>query len=155
MGLKRKMMRGAAIVPACAVAATLVGQTGVAHAASRGYRVSNESSHALKLESASHVPTVVCNGTICVPTHFPMEFEGRPADGTVLKPGAPAQAWELKYGFGHTYAAVLKYKIEGTDATFEATLETSTYSNDSACKVTPASAGSCTAAGLKIAFKSH
>jgi hypothetical protein len=155
MQLKRKLVRSAAIVPACAVAVTLVGQTGVANAASRGYRVSNESSHALKLESASPVPTVLCNGTICVPTHFPMEFEGRPDNGSVLKPGAPAQAWELKYGFGYTHAAVVKYKIEGTDATFEATLEMSTFSNDSACKVTPASAGSCTAQGLKIAFKNH
>jgi hypothetical protein len=155
MGLKRKLLRSAAIVPACAVAATLVGQTGVANAASRGYHVSNESSHALTLVGASHVPTVLCNGSICVPTDFPMDFEGRPKDGDVLEPGGPAQAWELKYGFGHTYAAVLKYKIGGTDGTFEATIETSTFSNNSACKVTPASAGSCTAVGLKIAFKNH
>jgi hypothetical protein len=155
MSLKRTLVRSAAIGPACAVAATLVMQTGVANAASRGYRVSNDSSHALRLENAAHVPTVLCNGSICVPTAFPIDFEGRPADGTVLKPGAPAQAWELKYGFGHTYAAVLNYKIEGVGGTFGATIETSTFSNNSACKVTPASAGACTARGLEITFKNH
>jgi hypothetical protein len=49
----------------------------------------------------------------------------------------------------------VKYKIEGTDATFEATLETSTFSNDSACKVVPASAAKCIAGGLNITLKHH
>jgi hypothetical protein len=50
---------------------------------------------------------------------------------------------------------VLKYKIEGTDATFEATLETSTFTNNSTCKVVPTSAGGCSAEGLNITVKPH
>jgi hypothetical protein len=46
-------------------------------------------------------------------------------------------------GFGNTYAAELKYQILGTEATVVYTIETSTFSNDSACKVTPPSAGKC------------
>jgi hypothetical protein len=130
-------------------------QTGVANAASRGYHVSNDSSHVLRLENATHVPTVPCNGTICVPTAFPMDFEGRPADGAVLKPGAPAQAWELKYGFGHTYAAVLNYKIEGTGGTFEATNRDLHLLEQLGVQGHPASAGACTAQGLKVTFKNH
>ena len=152
MSWKRTLARTSAAVPVCAVAATLVAQTGVASAASRGYDVHNQSHHTLKLEKAEHLPTVLCNGSICVPTHHPMDFEGRPADGSLIKPSGKDR-WELKYGFGYTYAAVLKYKVEGTDATFEATIQTSTFSNDSACKVVPASAGKCTAAGTSITFK--
>jgi hypothetical protein len=59
-------------------------------AASRGYR-----------------PSVLCNGPIYVKTEHPMDFEGPPADDSLLKPGA-TDAWELKYGFGSTYAAELK-----------------------------------------------
>ena len=76
-----------------------------------------------------------------------------PDDGTLLAPDAPPQVWELKYSFGDTYAAVLKYKIVGTNARFEATLETSTFSNDSACLIVPANVGTCTAEGLKITFR--
>jgi hypothetical protein len=152
MRFKRTLARTSVVLPACAAAATLLAQTGVASAASRGYDVHNKSHHTLRLEKAEHVPTVLCNASICVPTSHPMEFEGRPANGSQIKPSA-SQRWELKYGFGYTYAAVLKYKVEGTDATFEATIETSTFSNNSACKVVPASAGSCTAGGTSITFK--
>jgi hypothetical protein len=154
MSWKSIVARPWAIVPVCAVAATMVAQTGVANAASRGYRIHNEGSHALKLEKAAAIPTVVCNGSICVPTYFPMEFEGRPANGSVLKPSA-SDTWELKYGFGYNYAAAVTYKVEGTGATFETTLETSTFSNNSTCKITPSSAGTCTAKGLNITVKTH
>jgi hypothetical protein len=152
MSWRRNIARTSAVLPVCAAAATLVAQTGVANAASRGYDVHNESHHTLRLEKAEKVPTVLCNSAICVPTHHPIDFEGRPGDGSELKP-SHTQRWELKWGLGHTYAAVLKYKLVGTDATFEATIETSTFSNDSACKVVPASAGRCTAGGTRIVFK--
>ena len=154
MRLNKTLMRAAAAVPTCAVAATLLTQTGIASAASRGYDVHNASKHTLKLEKAEPLPNVICNGTICVPATHPMDFEGRPANGSTIKPGGKDR-WELKYGFGLTYAAVLKYKVEGTDATFEATIQTSTFSNDSACKVVPASAGRCTAGGTTITFHNH
>jgi len=51
-----------------------------------------------------------------------MDFEGRPENGSPLKPGG-TDAWELKYGFspfgGVQYAAELWYDIEGTNATVE------------------------------------
>jgi hypothetical protein len=74
-----------------------------------------------------------------------------PPDDSLLKPGA-TDAWELKYGFDSTYAAELKYKLLGTDATVTYTIETSTYSNNSACKVTPLSAGNCAAGGTALGF---
>ena len=49
--------------------------------------------------------------------------------------------------------ALLKYAIVGTHATVEYTIETSTFSNNSACKVVPANAGTCTAHGLSLNFK--
>jgi hypothetical protein len=151
MSFKSSIARASVALPVCAAAATLVATTGVASAASRGYDVHNRSGHTLRLEKAEHLPTVLCNGSICVPTHHPMDFEGRPENGSLIRPGGKDR-WELKYGFGYTYAAVLKYKVEGTDATFEATIQTSTFSNDSACKVVPASAGKCTAEGTSISF---
>jgi hypothetical protein len=150
----RRIAKPWAIVPVCAVAATLVVQTGVADASSRGYLIHNEGSHALRLEKAAPLPTVLCNSRICVPTDNPMAFEGRPDNGSVLKPSS-THDWQLKYFFGYTYAAVLTYKIEGTDATFQATIETSTFSNNSACKIVPASVGVCTAKGLNITVKAH
>jgi hypothetical protein len=88
MSWKRNLARTSAVLPACAVAATLVVQTGVASAASRGYRIHNDTKHTLRLEKASHLSTVLCNGSICVPTNYPIDFEGRPADGSQLKPSA-------------------------------------------------------------------
>jgi len=97
---------------------------GPADAASRGYRLDNKSSHDLKLESAKPLPGFVCNASICVETGQPMDFEGRPANGSVLTPEGAPHAWELRYSFGHTYAAQLKYAIVGTHATVEYTIET-------------------------------
>jgi hypothetical protein len=140
------------VLLACAATAALV-TAAPAGAASRGYRLDNKSSHNLKLENARPLPGFVCNASICIETGQPMDFEGRPADGSVLTPGGAPHAWELKYSFGYTYAARLKYAIVGTGASVEYTIETSTYTNDSACKVVPANAGTCTAHGLSLAFK--
>src|ERR1700712_986176 len=142
--------RALAIMLSC-VAMTAPLFAGSASAASRGYRLHNRSDQTLKLIGASRLPAVLCNGTLCVKTEQSMEFEGRPADDSLLKPGA-IDAWELKYGFGHTYAAELKYKVVGSDATVTYTIETSTYTNNSACKVTPPSAGKCTAGGTGLGF---
>ena len=110
-----------------------------------------KSDKTLELVGATALPATICNGFICVNTHHPIAFEGRPSDGSTLKPGA-VDAWELKYGFQETHAAELKYKVLGTDAIVTYTIETSTYTNDSACKVTPPSAGKCTAGGLQLTF---
>jgi hypothetical protein len=142
--------RALAIMLGC-VALTALLFAGSASAASRGYILHNKSNKTLELVNASPLPATICNGFICVDTHHPMDFEGRPADGSTLKPGAKVN-WELKYKFSDTYAAELKYKVQGTDAIVTYTIETSTFSNDSACKVTPPSAGKCTAGGLQIAF---
>jgi hypothetical protein len=139
-----------AIMLSC-VAMTALLFAGSASAASRGYRLHNKSDHTLKLIAATPLPTVLCNGAICVKTDHPMDFEGRPANDSLLKPGA-TDAWELKYVFGHTYAAELKYKVVGSDATVTYTIETSTFSNDSACKVSPPSAGKCSAGGTSLGF---
>lgn len=144
--------RTLSVLLACAATVGLLA-AGPADAASRGYRLDNKSSHNLKLESAKPLPGFVCNASICVETGQPMDFEARPADGSVLTPDGAPHAWELKYSFGHTYAAQLNYAIVGTHATVEYTIETSTFSNDSACKVVPAGAGTCTAHGLSLSFR--
>jgi hypothetical protein len=157
-----------AILLACVVAGMLLIGTGVASAASRGFRIANRSSHPLRLESATKIPKFICNSSLCVPTHYLIGFEGRPADGAVLPPAkvqggvlvVHTHVWELKYNFdllgACTYAAALKYKIEGTTGTLEVTIETCTFSNNSACKITPAHLGHCTAepfmGGRKITF---
>jgi hypothetical protein len=133
------------------VAAGALFVAGPASAASRGYTLTNKSDKTLKLVGASNMPATVCNGFICVETSHPMDFEGRPGDGSTIKPNANDR-WELKYGFGQTYAAVLKYDVVGSDATVTYTIETTSYSNNSACKVTPPSAGKCNAGGLQMAF---
>jgi hypothetical protein len=133
------------------VALTALLFAGTASAASRGYVLHNKSDKTLELVNASALPGTVCNGFICVDTHHPIAFEGRPADGSTIKPGASIN-WELKWQFQTTHAAELKYKILGTDAIVTYTIETSTYTNDSACKVTPPSAGKCTAGGLNLSF---
>ena len=112
------------------------------------------------MESATQLPSVICNSVLCVPTHYPIAFEGRPQDGAVLDPGALPHDWELKYGFSFIphetqYAAVLTYKIVGTDGTVEYTILTTPTTNDSACKVIPAHVGHCTAHGLTLTFRNH
>ena len=67
--------------------------------------------------------------------------------------------WELKYGFsllgGVQYAANLWYKIAANGGTVEYTIQVYSTTNESSCKVTPANAGRCTAAGTKLTFHNH
>lgn len=145
---------------ACALAGTMLVQTGVANAASRGFKVKNDSKHSLRLVGASAVPRVLCVDFRCVPTYYDIGFEGRPADGAVLAPRGE-QTWELKYtynptdifGVNYNYEAKLTYAIEGTAGKVEAVIKTSNYVNDSTCAVTPTDLGSCTAEGLKITLR--
>jgi hypothetical protein len=139
------------------VAALGLLSAGPASAASRGFKLKNTSNVDLKLEAAKPVPTVVCGGIgRCVDTKYPMDFEGRPDNGSVLKPNATHQ-WELKYGFSPTggvqYAADLWYEIEGTNATVEYKIEVYSTTNESSCKVHGSSKYSCTAAGTNLSFK--
>jgi hypothetical protein len=152
---------------ACVLAGALL-TAGSASAASRGFKLHNTSSHALRLEAARRVPTFVCvDPSRCVPTHYPMEFEGRPGNGAVLHPAkvqdgvlvVHTHVWELKYGFsplgGVQYAANLWYKIAGTGASVEYTIETWSTSNESSCKIIGTSHFTCTAEGTKLTFRNH
>lgn len=157
-------MGAPAAVLACAVAGALP-TAGPATAASRGFRLHNNSRHALRLESATSVPRGCGPGSSshhCVPTgspaHYSMGFEGRPGNGAVLKPGGPPHVWELKYSFdllnlvAIQWAAKLTYKIKGTDGTVQYVIATTPTTNDSECKVIPAHVGRCTGDGLKLTF---
>lgn len=152
---RRTRLGASGILLACVMAAALL-TAGPANAASRGFTVHNNSTHVLHLEAVKAVPTYKCvNPGLCVPTHYPIDFEGRPATGSVLQPGH-TQRFELKYGFsllgGVQYAANLWYKIGNTGHNVEYTIETWSTSNESACKVHPAHAGRCTAEGTKLTF---
>ena len=141
--------RVAAATLACLALLTLL-FAGPASAYSRGFRLKNNSDKTLILIDASRVPARLCNGLHCVQTHHPMRFEGRPPDGSPVKPGA-VDGWELEYLPGETYGAILKYRIGNNDGIVEYTILTSTFSNDSSCKVTPG-AGKCSAGGLQMGF---
>jgi hypothetical protein len=118
---------------------------GPAQAASRGYQVYNLSSYQLQLDRVIQVPIPGRNAV------YSMDFEGRPANGSVLKPGEAAHDWELKYSVVDQYAAYLIYNIVGTKETFRATIHTYPTTNESSCTI-PASIGSCTAEGLTLTF---
>ncbi len=155
-------MGASAALLACAVAGALL-TAGPATAASRGFRLHNNSRHALRVESATPVPRCPgSNSHHCVPAHYAMGFEGRPGNGGVLKPGAPPHDWELKYQFNLDqqpltiqFAALLTYKIEGTDGTVQYVIATTAFTNDSECRVIPAHVGRCTGDGLKLTFSNH
>jgi hypothetical protein len=138
----------AAILACLALAALCFADTAGAY--SRGFRVKNNSDQTLTLIGASKIPARLCNGPHCVNTHHPMSFEGRPKDGSTLKPGG-VDGWELSYLPGEKYGAILKYEIGDHLGVVEYTIETSTFSNDSSCKVTPG-AGKCSAGGLQLGF---
>jgi len=145
---KSRATVAATIVASLALLALLF--AGPASAYSRGFRLKNNSDKTLTLIDASKVPARLCNGLHCVQSHHPMRFEGRPPDGSPLKPGA-VDGWELEYLPGETYGAILKYRIGNNDGIVEYTILTSTFSNDSSCKVTPG-AGKCSAGGLQLGF---
>jgi hypothetical protein len=139
------------------VAALGLLSAGPASAASRGFKLKNTSDVDLKLEAAKPVRTVLCADIgRCVETYYPMDFEGRPGNGSALKPNA-THTWELKYGFspfgGVQYAAELWYDIEGTNARVEYKIEVYSTSNESSCKVYGSSKYSCAAGGTQLTFK--
>lgn len=152
----RTRMAASTTLLACVLAGALLA-AGPASASSRGFRLYNRGRSDLRLESVSTLPMYVCDPTLCVPNHFRIGFEGRPHIGAVLHPHE-THAWELKWGYPDIshwtqYAAVLKYQIVGTDDTVEYTIETTPLQNNSACKVIPANAGYCFAAGLNLSFE--
>jgi hypothetical protein len=147
-----------AIVLACGLAAALL-TAGPASPASRGFKVENNSSRDLQLVKAEGVPTVLCvNLARCVRTDYPIDFEGRPADGAVLNPGKTHQ-WELKYSWspigGVQYAANLWYRIVGTDDLAQYTIYTYSYSNESFCNIRGTAKFGCGAAGTKLEFRNQ
>jgi hypothetical protein len=139
----------AAVLLACLVLAALF-FAGPASAYSRGFRLTNTGDKTLTLIGASRVPARLCNGYHCVQSHHPMSFEGRPKDGSTVKPGG-VDVWELQYLPFEIYGAILKYEVGDHLGVVEYTIQTSTSSNDSSCKVT-AGAGKCTAGGLGLSF---
>jgi hypothetical protein len=80
-----------------------------------------------------------------------MAFDGRPRDESYLDNGR-LDRWELRYLFGSIFAAKIKYRIPLAHARVEFTIITSSFSNDSTCRVIPASAGHCSAHGLRLEF---
>jgi ABC-type phosphate transport system substrate-binding protein len=148
---------GTVVVLMAVVAALGLLSAGTASAASRGFKLHNTSEVALKLQAAKPVPTVICASTAhCATTQYPMDFEGRPDNGSTLAAGG-THTWELKYGFspfgGVQYAADLWYDIAGTSATVEYKIEVWSTSNESQCTVHGSSKYSCSAAGTKLTFK--
>lgn len=153
----RRRILAVAGVSACALSAGLV-TAPPASAASRGFTVTNNSSATLRLEGLNRVHRVICapNVPVCANSTYDMEFEGRPGVNDRIAPNG-SQRFELKYWFdllgGIQYAAQLTYKIEGTNAKLEVSINTTPFTNNSTCEVVPASAGSCTAGGLAITFR--
>ena len=156
----RTPLTASAAVLICVVAGALL-STGAASAASRGFKLRNESDRVLHLQRAEAVPYLNCDlpqGTGCMVSHYDMAFEGRPDDGAELHPNL-THTWELKYRFSITggvqYAANLVYNIDG-GGRVEYTIETWPTSNDSECQVfgqTARSEFSCTAEGRTLTFR--
>jgi opacity protein-like surface antigen len=160
----RVRVRAAAIGPACAIAVLLASQAGPANAATRGFKVTNESKQELRVVGGSPIPRVLCYGLDaedfqCRQAYWPYGLEDHPEPGTALRSGE-TQSWELKYyynvsdlfGIDYNYQAKVTYRV-GADGKFEATIKTSNYTNDSECEVIPKRLGRCTAAGRNITFK--
>src|SRR5215211_7396333 len=115
--------------------------------------IRNQSTRDLKLQSVQKLRKFACNANFhCFPTYYNFDFEGRPGSGDVLIPGA-AQRFEVKWVFADEYGAEATYNIEGTNAQLQVTMKTSTFSNDSTCKILHVPIGSCTAGGLNIAYR--
>ena len=135
---------------------------GSANAASRGFKLRNESRQKLRLLGVNRVARFVCHGIpvkVCDDEFFDMEFEGRPGNGALLNPGG-VHNWELKYSFdiGHligqtNYAARLTYKIEGTNGVVEVEIRTTNYANNSECNVIGDASFSCRAEGTNVTIR--
>jgi Pentapeptide repeats (8 copies) len=132
-----------------AVVLALVGVlsiAGTAGAASRGFVVHNYSGRDVRVVGATPLP-------YDPDVFFHFGFEGRPEDGSVMKPISGVQDWQLKYQFGRHHGAVVSYKILGTEGTVEFTIQTASFSDDSTCKVHGTSAYWCTARGLALSVR--
>src|SRR2546430_11278391 len=133
-----------------ALALVALSQPGEAAAASRGFKIYNLSSHALKLVDAAASFQDGDRGRL-VPCDC---WDGRPIDGATLRPGEAPHDWELLYAYSHHYHADLRYKmLAGTDGrdipdgTVSIHLDVFSYENDSTCTV---SVGTCAAEGRTI-----
>lgn len=167
MSQMQTSLRMAAIVLGCALAGALL-TAGPASAASRGFVLHNNSRHfSLQLEYVHPVPCVLNFCTRAGVHHYPIDFEGRPAAGSVLQPGH-VHRWELKYSFsisgGVQYAADIRYSI-GTSATHDLgyvdyLIEVYSRENESSCRIiSPADSfprdrkvGRCTAGGTNLTY---
>jgi hypothetical protein len=156
MGLTATMVRSVRVTAVCAAASLLVG-VGTATAASRGFTIRNTTERfRLKLESVTPVRETICTdkGKLCIPTLHPMEWEGRPPDGSVISPSGGSR-WELKSGIG-TWAAKLRYAIEPTPrGVFDVTILTNGLSLDSTCTILNTDVPRCDAVGVRIEFKNR
>jgi hypothetical protein len=154
---RRKASSGVAAIVLGLVLVGALFTAGPASAYSRNFKLTNKSSAGLTLVTAKPVPTVTCiNITLCANNNYPMDFEGRPGDGSALKAGG-SDSWDLKYAFAFTggvqYAANLWYKIAGTDDLVNYTIYTYPTSNESSCKVEGTHKYTCVAEGLKLELK--
>jgi hypothetical protein len=113
-----KTARGPMAVVLAGALLIALGGGGPASAASRGFTLDNKSNVALKLYAVEPVPAFTCvDPGVCHRFEYPIDFEGRPDEGSVLNPGR-SHRFELRYTFdifgGVQYAANLWYKIHGT-----------------------------------------
>ena len=136
---------------------------GPASAASRGFKLHNESTRTLRLESATPIQGGFCfQRILCFPTgNYALDFEGRPRDGQLFPPNFPPHDWELKWAVGiTTYAALLRYEILRTDGFVEYAILNKVTNQSipfpistSRCEVVPSSVGHCTAERLELTFQ--
>lgn len=138
------------LAASCAAVAALCPTMPAIASPSRGFEVENQGNTWAYVEGAERVERCPNHEPDCHET-YPMAFEGRPRDGDHLD-NSRFDRWELRYMFGHIYAAKITYRISFSDARVEFTIITSSFSNDSTCRVIPASAGHCVAQGLRLEF---
>ncbi|HYC82764.1 MAG TPA: hypothetical protein VEB65_13300 [Solirubrobacterales bacterium] len=156
----RRVSRGAlAILLGLVLTGSLLLSAGPASAASRGFKLENKSSLNLQLVAAKPVPAYKCiDPGRCIPTNHPMDFEGRPANGSMLNAGG-TDVWELKYNFsligGVQYAADLWYRILGTDDQVHYRIEVYSTSNESYCDIVGTKKYGCVAEGTRLEFKNQ
>ena len=171
---KRTPLTTSATVLTCIAAGALL-SAGPAGAASRGFKLHNQSSEVLAVAEVFPVEYLKCDVVPrarpdvgfredCKRHAYPIGFEGRPPVGAELHQHS-IHDWELKYSFsasgGVQYAASLFYTI--TDRTTGEkrgyvvyNIQTWSYSNESSCNLTTPAAAShfvCTAHGTTLTFK--
>lgn len=120
---------------ACVTVTALLAVPAAADAASRNFKIENDSSETFVLEEVERVTCERDDNNCHGHTRgwYDMEFEGRPDEGDKLVPGKTHE-FELKYFFTantrhYNYAADLDY------GDFQVRITTSNYSNNSSCRV--------------------